>query len=162
MIDSLTSNHLLLTASWVILGQWMSKSGSHFLSRRTSSSDNICGPPADITQKDGSGITSPGAEPGQQHQALSEDDTQFSQVKTLGWGYISGIEHLCSKQKTLGSLSSALRKVRTQESFMAQRKKDPRKQYLLSVCSGASTIAMLPSVLFAKRNSSKNLFSINN
>ena len=73
----------------------MSQSGPHFLSRRTSS-DNICGPPADITQTFGSGITGPGAEPGRQHQALCEDDTQFSQVKTLGWGYISGIERMFS------------------------------------------------------------------
>lgn len=159
MIDSLNSNHLLPTASWVILGQRMSQSCSHFLNRLTSS-DNICGPPADITQMDSSGITSPEADPGQQHNALSEDDTQFSQVKTLGWGYISGIEHMFSIQETLRAISSTPKKVRTQVSFIAQMKKDPKKQYLL--CSDGATIAMLLSVLFAKRNSSKDLFSINN
>lgn len=98
----------------------MSQSCSHLLNRLTSS-NNICCTPAYVTQMDNSGITSPGAEPGQRHNALSKDDTQFFQVKTLGWGYILGIEHMLSIREALGSSSSTLRKARKQNSFSAQR-----------------------------------------
>lgn len=67
----------------------MSQCCSYLLNWLTSS-NNICCTPVYMTQMDNRGSTSPGAEPRQWHNALSKDDTQFFQVTTEGWGYISG------------------------------------------------------------------------